>query len=181
MKHRLQPEQISDAVLLEQRRRAVRKILVAGGGVVAGSKLAGGKWARPVVNTVSLPAHAQLTGVAFSLVDPVFLTYECGGNDVIVNIAGFINVQQAGIQVDLTLSWANDSGWPAPTMSSPRMLSVFTNADGSYSASPQNIGFNVFVVNVTASLPGFPGAGTAQDSINPNFSAGSVYYCLAED
>ena len=165
----------------EQRRRAVRNILFAGGSTLAVSQLTTGTWTKPIVNAISLPAHAQWPGVDFNPSDPVFLTYECGGpadQDVVVDIAGYINVPQAGIQVDLELTWDNGILDPL-TVSPPLMLSVFTNGEGSFSAPDNNIGYNVYVVEVTASLPDYPGAGPAQDSINPSFQA-YPYYCSEE-
>ncbi len=47
--------------LLNTRRKALGKILVAGG-VIAGAHLIPSKWASPVVNSIIVPAHAQTSG-----------------------------------------------------------------------------------------------------------------------
>ena len=46
-------------------RRKLLKTLVAGGGVVATAKLMPEQWARPVVDSIMLPGHAQTTGNPF--------------------------------------------------------------------------------------------------------------------
>ncbi len=47
--------------LLKTRRKALGKILVAGG-VIAGAHIIPSKWAAPVVNSIIVPAHAQTSG-----------------------------------------------------------------------------------------------------------------------
>lgn len=165
--------------LRAQRRRAVRNILFAGGGVAAA-----GQWAKPVVDAISLPAHAQLTGVGFSIEDPVFLSYTCSqpeAGSVLVDINGFVNVPAEGIRVRLVLSWSTAE---TPTQTSPFEMEVTTEADGSYSWLDVNIGYGgVNLVEVTASLPDFPEAGTAEDSISPEFDTDTYpqYYCQEAD
>ena len=51
---------------LKSRRGAV-KALVVGGGVVAGSSAIPAEWAKPIVNAVVLPGHAQTTDAAVSM------------------------------------------------------------------------------------------------------------------
>lgn len=165
--------------LRAQRRRAVRNILFAGGSVAAA-----GQWAKPVVDSISLPAHAQLTGVGFSITDPVFLSYTCStpeAGSVLIDVNGFVNVAEAGIRVRLVLSWSTVE---TPTQTSPFEMEVTTEADGSYSWLDVNIGYGgVNFVEVTASLPDFPEAGTAEDSISPEFDGGTYpqYYCQEAD
>lgn len=50
-------EPSSDALELERRRKTMRRIL-AGGGLIAGSQALPEKWAKPVIDSVILPAHA---------------------------------------------------------------------------------------------------------------------------
>jgi len=49
-----------------QRRRLVRS-LAAGGGALSATALLPNSWTKPVVNTVILPAHAQLSGLPQSM------------------------------------------------------------------------------------------------------------------
>ncbi|MBI3796006.1 MAG: nucleotidyltransferase family protein, partial [Deltaproteobacteria bacterium] len=46
---------------LPERRAALLKIL-AGGGAIAGAKLLPSAWTKPIINTIIVPAHAQMTG-----------------------------------------------------------------------------------------------------------------------
>jgi hypothetical protein len=115
----------------------------------------------------------------FSITDPVFLTYECSGEDVIIDIGGYIDQPIAGIKVKLRLTWDNGP-FPSLTVEPPINVVVVTAADGSYSSTGHDIGYNVFEVKVIASLPDFPDAGKDRDTINPNSSYNSgSYYCAA--
>ena len=49
-----------------QRRRTLKKILVSSG-AVAVAKLSSESWKQPVIDSVILPAHAQMTGPATPL------------------------------------------------------------------------------------------------------------------
>ena len=167
---------------LEQRRRAVRSILLAGGGAVAAAQPLSKQWVKPVIDVVTLPAHASATGdPEFSISDPVTLSYTCThpttGN-FLVDIEGFISVPLAGVQVDLVLSWVG--GTPPPN--SPINLQVFTQADGSYSSLDNDIGSGqVTQINVSATLPAFPDAGEDTDSIPAFSQISGTYYCLVVD
>lgn len=162
----------------EDRRKAVRKILLAGGGAVAAGQLASTKWAKPAIESVVLPAHAATSPLnpGFSINDPVSLTYSCAGSPaaVVVDITGYLDVAVAGIRVQLDLSWSG----PAPTDTSPLpSFEVLTDANGNYSATGIDIGWGINSVTVVASLPDYPAAGTDTDTINPNID-NSTYYCL---
>lgn len=162
----------------EKRRKAVKNILMAGGTAITAGQVAGTKWTKPVIESVVLPAHAATSVVGFSITDPVFLTYECSGPNVIIDIGGYIDQPIAGIRVSLMLTWSNISGFQPLTVLPPLNIEVVTAADGSYSSTGHNIGYNVFKVSVEASLPDFPGTDPVTDTINPNTqeSAGT-YYC----
>jgi hypothetical protein len=137
----------------EKRRKAVKNILMAGGSAITAGQLGSEKWIKPVVDSVVLPAHAATSVVGFSLTDPVSLTYVCGGTsdeDVIVDIGGFIDVEIAGITVHLELTWTAFGG-ETLTVTPPISVDVVTAADGSYSSTGHNIGYNVFSVTVVAS------------------------------
>lgn len=49
----------------QERRRSLKQIL-AGGGVAGAAFMVPGQWAKPVVERVMLPAHAQTTGALFA-------------------------------------------------------------------------------------------------------------------
>ncbi len=164
---------------LDKRRAAVRKIV--GGGVAASGAVLGNAWLKPAVNSVILPSHALTTAdIAHgddSIEDPVFLSYTCSSNDVLVTADGFINLPIAGIEIFLVFSW--DSQGNGQTQTSPREITVFTANDGTYTTT-QNIGHNTFQVSVTASLPNYPEAGEVMDQIPIITSGGSAfYYCAA--
>lgn len=56
---------------IERARRKILRSLVFTGGVGAGSSLIPATWTRPVVEAVTLPAHAQTTGPGFNGTGPV--------------------------------------------------------------------------------------------------------------
>ncbi|MCK5360172.1 MAG: hypothetical protein KAJ95_06065 [Gammaproteobacteria bacterium] len=166
----------------EKRRKAVKSILLTGGSVVTAAQLGKSGWTKPVIESVVLPAHAQTSiDPGFSINDPVFLSYVCGDNrdeDVIVDIGGFLDVQIAGIRVRLELSWSGSATGITPTdNTSPLILEVLTAADGTYSSTGHDIGHRLDLVEVVASLPDFPSAGTASDFINPANTNSPAYYC----
>lgn len=182
---RKQPGSISTTNLdREQRRRAVRNILLAGGSAVAATQPVSRQWAKPVIDVVTLPTHAGTSQPGFSISDPVSLSYRCDGpneENVYIDITGFINIPLAGVRVRLVLSWTATF---APTMNdSPRQLDdVFTQADGSYSSLGNNIGYGgVNMASVVASLPDYPEAGTEEFSIPISYNNSHPYYCLVED
>lgn len=62
-------------------RRRLLKSVVAGGGVLATGKLLPENWARPVVQSVVLPVHAQTSPVSFDgLFDTGELLVDAGGS-----------------------------------------------------------------------------------------------------
>ena len=97
-------EEVIENQLSEQdkRRKALKNILISGGSVITAAQLGKTAWTKPVIDSVVLPAHAQTTyNAAFSINDPVFLSYVCGdtdNRDVIIDIGGFLDVQVAGIR-----------------------------------------------------------------------------------
>ncbi len=48
---------------IDSRRKVLRKILI-GGGIAAGAGFLPDKWAKPVVDFIVVPAHAQLSPTA---------------------------------------------------------------------------------------------------------------------
>ena len=153
----------------EKRRKAVKNILMAGGSAITAGQLASSDWTKPVIESVVLPAHAATSVVGFSITDPVALTYDCSGDDVVVDIMGYIDQPIAGIRVRLELTWTNEYSpgnfFDPLTVAPPIIIQVNTAADGSYSSSGHNIGYNVAEVSVTASLPDFPDAVPDTDTI----------------
>ena len=173
----------------EQRRKAVRNILLGGGAAVTASQATDVRWAKPILDSVVLPAHASTTEEVLSASDSrfaaqnaVYLSYECTDTsstaEVLIDIGGHISLPIAGVKVKLVLTWT--SMYSTPTEDPPMEINVVTNADGSYSSTGNNIGRTLDEVTVTASLPDVPAAGTANDTINPNYDSSS-YYCLAPD
>lgn len=170
---------VNDATVNEQekRRKAVRNILMAGGSAFTAGKLASTEWTKPMIESVVLPAHARTSNIGFSINDPVSISYTCSGNNddfVYVDITGYIDQPIAGINVRLELSWSG----PSPTVNpTTRTIIVQTDAAGNYSHSGENIGFGINYVQVTASLPDFPSAGTDTDDTTVENSGPSSYYC----
>ena len=139
-------------------RRRVLKTIVAGSAVVTGMAL--GKWSRPVVDTVILPAHAQATNAtdpASTTAAPTtaaptttnapnsctsklgklfFTTHRDGDNyyDQPVTLSGTVEPPAAGltIQVHLGLWYDGATDW-VYTDYSPT-----TNATGSWSVTNSN-------------------------------------------
>ena len=45
----------------EERRRAVRKLLAGGGIVASGTAISNAEWKKPVIDTLIVPSHGQMT------------------------------------------------------------------------------------------------------------------------
>ncbi|HHD63392.1 MAG TPA: twin-arginine translocation signal domain-containing protein [Desulfobulbaceae bacterium] len=58
--HDVKNEANKDNLVDQSRRKTLKKI--AAGGAVAGILALSGKWSKPVVDSIILPAHAQATG-----------------------------------------------------------------------------------------------------------------------
>ncbi len=54
----IEPDQNREEQTLESRRKAIKRILV-GGGLVTGATMLPKKWTKPVVDAITVPAHAQ--------------------------------------------------------------------------------------------------------------------------
>lgn len=167
--------------VLEGRRRSVRKILGAGG-LVAGAHLAKGEWIRPVVNAVTLPAHAATSGIRFddSLEDPCFISVLCtGSTQMEITVAGFVVPPTSDVAVDLAIQWElNNSG---SFESAEAFGSTTTDGNGEYSVTETRTQGLVTRIRITATLPDFPEAGEAVctlefDSTDPDHY-GSNYFC----
>ncbi len=52
------PEESKNAKVQPEKRKTVRRLLT-GGGIVTGAGAVGGRWTKPLVDSVLLPAHAQ--------------------------------------------------------------------------------------------------------------------------
>ena len=165
---------------------------MAGGSAITAGQVADSKWAKPVIDSVVLPAHAATSGPGFSINDPVSLSYRCSDNfasEVIVDIMGYIDQPIAGIRVRLELTWSHSSPDTTPSQTPPLILNVVTDSNGNYASTGNNIGLSIDEVSVTASLPDYPDAGTDTDTINPADSYGNsgtdpyyvVTYCAAPD
>lgn len=61
-------------------RRKLLKTLAAGGGVFVGTKAIPEKWTTPVVDSVLMPAHAQLSGCAERTISGMRVSFDFLGN-----------------------------------------------------------------------------------------------------
>lgn len=152
------------------RRESVRKIL--GVGALAGSGYAAGKWVKPVVDAVALPAHAQTSGAFCSII------VECTGPiQYNVTVGGAISPPIPGVTVDLVVQFVNGGFVPSPeSFGSP-----VTDSDGRYSVT--NSYSAVWTqITITASLPAFPEAGETVCTLSytdpgPHRSTSTYYFC----
>lgn len=165
----------------EQRRRSVKTILGAGG-LVAGAQLGAGEWIKPVVNTVTLPAHAATSGIGFddSLEDPCSISVVCTNfGEMDVTVTGFVVPPTPDIAIDLDIQVeVNNSGSFEP---SDDFASTTTDGNGEYSVTESRTEFGVTAIRITATLPDFPEAGEAVctlefDSEDPDHY-GNNYFC----
>ena len=46
---------------IEERRRAVRKLLAGGGIIASGTAASNADWKKPVIDTLIVPSHGQMT------------------------------------------------------------------------------------------------------------------------
>lgn len=164
----------------EKRRKAVRNILMAGGSAFTASKLASTEWTKPVIESVVLPAHAATSNVAFSINDPVSLSYSCTSStygNFLIDITGYIDQPIAGITVRLVLSWTPNGSMTSPL---PDII-VQTDANGNYQSLGNDIGYGPLTsAMVVATLPAYPAATPDTDSIVLENQYNSPYYYCAE-
>lgn len=86
-------------------RRRLLKSIVAGGGVLATGKLLPENWARPVVQSVLLPAHAQTSPVSFDgFFDTGELLGDAGGSQPGSILDMFVSPAHAQVAVCNTVS-----------------------------------------------------------------------------
>ena len=129
------------------RRKALKTI--AAGTAVAGGLALSGKWSKPVVDTIILPAHAQATnGAAPATTTPTptttsgecsprlasasyYVTRDNGTGLVVrVTVSGSVNPAQAGaaITIDFNVLHADNT-------TTPNILHATTDVRGNYSAT----------------------------------------------
>lgn len=53
---------MSDTIKKEEARRRILKKMAVGGGIVTASQVMPERWIKPVIDSVILPAHADLSG-----------------------------------------------------------------------------------------------------------------------
>lgn len=130
------------------RRKALKTI--AAGTAVAGGLALSGKWSKPVVDTIILPAHAQATnpvGPAPTTPAPTTTSGECSpmiesacytttldmqtGNVSSVTVTGNVNPAQVGVAITIQINAAVDGVEGART----DILHTTTNAAGIFSAT----------------------------------------------
>lgn len=145
----------------ERRRHSVKTILGAGG-LVAGAQLGAGEWIRPVVNAVTLPAHAATSGIRFddSLDDPCSISVVCTGfGEMDITVTGFVVPPTPDIAVDLDIQVRlfGSGSFEAPE----DFASTTTDGNGEYSVTESRNQFGVTAIRITATLPDFPEAGEA--------------------
>lgn len=162
---------------LEKRRKALKKIL-AGSGTVVSAAAMQDKWAKPVIESVVLPAHAQTSVASYSVsvvallernkfldffvptADAVQATITTGPptttaapttKNICINVVGVTAAVQVTVQGSSSLYTGNLTlpfGDSALTASSPSTVSV------SISGALSPGGSSVFgVVNVTGNAP----------------------------
>lgn len=154
-------EQPSRDPELENRRRAVHRIL-AGGGLIAGSQALPGQWTKPVVDSVILPAHAVT-----SLTDPCLVTILEGNqssSSVLVRVDGVISPPTGGVDVSVLVEAIGGTG------DTDGPFNATSDADGTYSVNNVDVGGGpgITAVRATVSIPGdedecttpVPGSGT---------------------
>ncbi len=165
----------------ERRRRSVKTILGAGG-LVAGAQLGAGEWVRPVVNAVTLPAHAATSAIRFddSLEDPCSISVVCTGSvEMDITVTGLVVPPTPDIVVDLDIQVELfDSG---SFEASEDFASPTTDGNGEYSVTQSRSQSGVTAIRITATLPDFPEAGEAVctlefDRTDPDHY-GSNYFC----
>lgn len=115
-------------------RRRLLKSVVAGGGVLATGKLLPENWARPVVRSVILPAHAQTSPVSF---DGLFDT-----GDLITDAGG----PQPGSILDMFVSPAHASH-----------LSLSCNGVSRIQINVSGSNANICLSHIVGSFPGSTG------------------------
>ena len=127
------------------RRKALKTI--AAGTAVAGSMALAGKWSKPVVDTIILPAHAQATNAIEPTTTPTPTT--TGGAcspietacyttilDMVteyvisVTVAGNVSPAQGGEAITIQINALQDGGTQRTDI-----LNTSTNPDGSFSAT----------------------------------------------
>ncbi|MDZ7839429.1 MAG: hypothetical protein U5R46_01200 [Gammaproteobacteria bacterium] len=165
----------------EQRRRSVKTILGAGG-LVAGAQLGAGEWIKPVVNTVTLPAHAATSAIRFddSLEDPCFISVVCTGSrgELEITVTGFVLPPTPDIAIDLDIQVELFGG---SFEDSEYFASTTTDGNGEYSVTESRSQNGITAIRITATLPDFPEAGEAICTLD--FDAdnsdhyGSSYFC----
>lgn len=153
---------------LENRRKSVKRLLSTGG-LVAGGHLTYGAWAKPLVDTVILPAHAVTSAdIRFddSLGDPCFITLTCTTYEMFnIQVDGAVVPATQGVAVDIEIAFDGSGSFSS-------FASTTTDANGEYQESSVYSGAH-FSVQIRVTLPDYPDAGTAECSIDIN-SEGSL-------
>jgi hypothetical protein len=173
--------------ILEARRKSVRKILGAGG-LLAGGHAVSGKWVRPVVDAVVLPAHAATSpgGSPDSLEDPCMVSVTCtedGFGDV--TVSGSVEPPTDNVDVDIVITALQNLSGDDFELASP---STTTNSSGEYEVTLNNVDLsatnNVTGISVLVTLPDFPEAGTAEcgvdvtdDGPHDYLGDSNIYFC----
>lgn len=128
----------------EQRREMLRKIL-AGSGIVIGAGSLSGKWSRPVIDSVILPAHAQT-----SLSDPCALSVTVISGGVEVVVTGLVLPPTGGVVVTILVELLS-----AATVVDTITIMATTNATGVYTSALVTLsGMGATEVRATTSLSG---------------------------
>jgi hypothetical protein len=171
------------AKLLETRRASVQKIIGIGG-VTAGTASLG-QWVKPVVQSVVLPAHAETTDYEEEVgedddtppppdpsivpTDPCGITVTCNAyRSIIVEINGFITPAIPDVTVGLLIQYLIggnpiDDLQDPPVDGPPQTLILVTtdiNGDYTYTAAATAGAVEISAVEVTATLPDYPGEPT---------------------
>jgi len=104
-----------------ERRRKLLKGLAAGGGAITTSKLLPESWGKPILDAITLPAHAQATGLrvltASALANttavscatsPDSANYDLGDEDFGNILAELNPAPNPGVLIDMTMSTPGD-------------------------------------------------------------------------